>query len=297
MKIYKIPVEDKFNLDHQEFVWPPTNQINGFDFGVEQDFSNWLDRHPDLLTDNPIKADWLYAPIYLNRYFFANKDSAGNWGGGLEVLEEKVQRIKFYDMPTFIIAEADVRVINPSIDWRDLTIFCASRRGDIGIDIPLLCGPHPFPPLPDKKWLASFMGNLETDGIRMAMREELEGMEECRVEHAGVPSDEFAKIMLESYIALAPRGQGAQSFRFYEAMQLGVVPFYISDMDARPFKQWIDWDICSFWMKDTVHLKDYLGMLSKDKLLKMGKFAKTIYDDFLSYGNWCKFVIRTLELL
>jgi hypothetical protein len=297
MKIYKIPVEDKFNLDHQEFVWPPTNQINGFDFGVEQDFSSWLDRNPDLLTDNPIKADWAYVPIFWNRYFFANRDSGGNWGGGVEELSEEVDRILSYDIPSFTIAEADIRVMMPDIYWNDMVMFCASRRGSIGIDIPLLCGPHPFPDLPEKIWLASFMGNLETDGIRMAMREELEGMEECRVEHAGVPSDEFAKIMLESYIALAPRGQGAQSFRFYEAMQLGVVPFYISDMDARPFKRWIDWDICSFWMKDTVHLKDYLGMLSKDKLLKMGKFAKTIYDDFLSYGNWCKFVIRTLETL
>lgn len=297
MRIYRIPVEDKFKLDHQEFVWPPQNQVLGGDRGVEQDFDEWIN---DMLVNDLSEADWIYCPIYWNRYFFANKDSAGDWGGGIEELAEEVERILSYDMPTFTIAEADIRVMIPNIYWKDMVMFCASRRGSIGIDIPLLSEPHPFPsPLPEKKWLASFMGNLETDGIRMAMREELEGREDCRIEHAGVPADEFTRIMLESYIGLSPRGQGAQSFRMYEAMQLGVVPFYISDMDCRPFQNWIDWDICSFWVNSTERLNDYIEKLNeyKDKLIHMGYLAKTTYDDFLSYGNWCKFVIRELDLL
>jgi len=299
MKIYRMPVKDKFHLDHQEFVWPPQNQVPNGDRGVEQDFDEWI-LQDEMLVDDMSKADWMYVPIFWNRHFFANRDLGGNWGGNVDELAEEVERILSYDMPTFTIAEADIRVMMPDIYWNDMVMFCASRRGNTGIDIPLLSEPHPFPsPLPEKKWLASFMGNLETDGIRMSMRDELTGMDECRVEHAGVPTDEFTKIMLESYIALAPRGQGAQSFRFYEAMQLGVVPFYISDMDARPFQNWIDWDICSFWMKDTLYLKNYLNMLDKirGKLIKMGEFSKITYDDFLSYGNWCKFVIRTLETL
>jgi hypothetical protein len=52
-------------------------------------------------------------------------------------------------------------------------------------------------------------------------------------------------------------------------------------------------------MKDTLYLKNYLNMLDKirGKLIKMGEFSKITYDDFLGYGEWCKFVIRTLETL
>jgi hypothetical protein len=70
-------------------------------------------------------------------------------------------------------------------------------------------------------------------------------------------------------------------------------------MDCRPFRNYIDWDICSFWVNSTERLNDYIEKLNeyKDKLIHMGYLAKTTYDDFLSYGNWCKFVIRELDLL
>jgi hypothetical protein len=298
MKIFIIPVDEKFQPDHQDYIWPPQNARKDMDFGVEQDFLWWLQSHSELLVDDPAKADWLYVPIFFNRYYIGNLDEDGHWGGGIEALSEEVDRILSYEMPTFTISEADIRVIKPSINWKDMIIFCASRRGDIGIDIPLLSAPHLIPELPEKKYLASFSGNLETDGIRMAMREELK-REDCLIEHVANGSEYFVNVMLESYIALCPRGQGAQSYRMYEAMQLGTVPLYISDLDCRPFRNWLDWDICSFWTNTTDRLNNYLSKLAehKDKLKHMGYLAKCTYDDFLSYGNWCKFVIRELDLL
>jgi hypothetical protein len=299
MKIYRLPINDLFRPNLQEYIWPPQNTQPGEDRGVEQDFDEWILLQDNLLVDDLAKADWLYAPVFYNRYYINTPDEDGHWGGGIEALSEEIERILSYEMPTFTISEADIRVIKPSIDWKDMTIFCASRRGDIGIDIPLLSAPHLIPELPEKKYLASFSGNLETDGIRMAMREELKDREDCLIEHVANGSEYLVNVILESYIALCPRGQGAQSFRMYEAMQLGTVPLYISDLDCRPFKNWIDYDICSFWANTTDGLNEYLSKLAeyKDKLKHMGYLAKCTYDDFLSYGKWCKFVIRELELL
>lgn len=300
MKIYKMPVDSKFRPDHQNYVWPPQNKRPNMDFGVEQDFEKWI-TGSDLLTDDLGIADWIYLPVYFNRYYINTPDEDGHWGGGVEELSELIYGTLGYGIPTFVISEADERTLHPQINWGDLIMFCASRR-DYGkrIDIPLLSAPHAFPSvIPEKRWLASFIGSIWTDGVRIGMKEELENQDEFFVESDNKGEDYFVNLMLSSYIALCPRGTGGQSFRMYESMQLGTVPFYIGDMDCRPFKNWIDWDICSFWMKDTVYLKNYLRMVgnNKKKLLKMGELAQCTYEDFLSYGNWCKFVIRELELL
>jgi len=120
------------------------------------------------------------------------------------------------------------------------------------------------------------------------------------VEHANNGTEYFIDLMISSYIALCPRGQGAQSFRFYEAMQLETVPLYISDLDCRPFKKWIDWNKCSFWVENANNLSSYLRGLEisyGDDLRIKGQNAKYAYDKFLSYGNWCPYVIKELELL
>ena len=300
MKIYKLPVDSILRPSHQEYLWPPANQRSGWDYGVEQDFEWWLDDREDILVDDIEKADWLYLPVYWNRYYINTPDKEGRWGGGVELLEECVHDALGYGIPTFTISEADEKVLHSEINWGSLLMFVASRRGDIGIDIPLLSGRHDFPDdIPYKKWLASFVGNLATDGIRIDMRTSLQRRNDCLIEHGEYGEEYFVNLMLESYIALCPRGTGGQSFRMYEAMQLGTVPMYISDMDCRPFKNWIDWDICSFWVNSTDKLNEYIGCLGAhtDKLLKMGELAKATFDDHLGYGKWCKFVIRELELI
>ena len=86
-----------------------------------------------------------------------------------------------------------------------------------------------------------------------------------------------------------------QSFRFYEAMQLGTVPLYLSDVDCRPFKKWIDWDECSLYRDTTEGLGEYLDSLDKKQLLDMGHWASIIYREELAYGQWCRYVIEELK--
>ena len=298
MKIYLYKVDDKLQPDHQNYIWPPQNQKQ--DRGVEQDFYEWSILQDDLLTDDLGEADYIYLPIFWNRFYINTPDADGHWGGGTDKLNEQVSEVLRYGIPVFTISEADEFILHPQINWGDMIMFISSRRGDKGIDIPLLSASHDLPSkIPDKKYLASFVGSLGTDGTRTAMQEALKDREDCWIEHAGKGSEYFVNLMLSSYIALCPRGTGGQSFRFYEAMQLGVVPLYISDVDCRPFKNWIDWNLCSIYFSSPNKLSFWMDFYDNDKILlkNLGDNAKFTYDNFLAYRKWCKFVIKELELL
>jgi hypothetical protein len=52
----------------------------------------------------------------------------------------------------------------------------------------------------------------------------------------------FINVTLQSKFCLAPRGFGRSSFRFFEAMLLGVVPVYFwDDIEWLPYKDKIDY--------------------------------------------------------
>jgi hypothetical protein len=281
-----------FTKPDQGFVWPPRNGDEGQDKGVEQDFFRWMGY---VVEVGPV--EWAYLPIFWNRYYINN-----GWGSkGLEELQQEINDCRKWRKGEkwFTVCEYDLRTIQPFFDLHDLVVFTASRRKESSdIDIPLLSAPHPVVESnPNKEWLACFLGHMQTDGSRIKMGEALADRKDCRIEHANYGPNMFRDVMMHSYIALAPRGQGAQSFRFYEAMQLGVVPLYISDLDCRPFKQWIDWDSCSLYLPSTENLNEFLDSLSPRKLLEMGRKAKQVYDEQLAYGMWCPYVLKTLETL
>lgn len=299
MYIYVIPSADGFQDKTQSFVWPPRNRAPGQDYGVEQDFFTWLLQSPHSV--GYYQADWAYCSIFWNRWYLGHNDEDGHWGGtqaARAALQAEIDR-QYCGKPWFTIAEADLAALQPYLDLHGMIVFCASRRQRVwGIDIPLLAAPHPVPATPpDKRHLACFLGHMQTDGLRIRMGEALQGWPDCRIEHANHGPDEFAVAVLSSYIALAPRGQGAQSFRFYEAMQLGTVPLYLTDIDCRPFPMYIPWDECSFLHDNPATLPGFLDALSQDKerLLAMGQRAAQVYREDLAYGQWCRYVIRYLE--
>ena len=294
-----LQVNSEFLPDHQGFVWPPRNGDPGQDKGVEQDFFRWATTQEYKFED----GDWAYLPIYWNRYYINNE-----WGNaGIVELQHEIDRCReIADQDGakrwFTICEYDLRALQPQLNLHGLVVFCSSRRKKetAFADLPLLSAPHPYlSTMPEyhKEYKASFLGHMQTDGVRIKMGEALQGRSDCRVEHANYGPDMFRDVIVRSYIALAPRGQGAQSFRFYEAMQLGTVPLYISDMDCRPFKQWIDWDSCSLYQPNVDTLNEYIDSFSHEQLLEMGRNAQWVYNNQLVYGKWCPYVIKTLEQL
>lgn len=291
MKIHILPVDPLFQPETQDFVSPPHNE----QWNISRDFLAWLEAQPRLLVARESRADWSYLPIFWNAFYI-------NHGWGEELQEELQAQIYLQvsrNRPTFTICEYDIAQMQPHLDLCNMVVFTASRREEgTGIDIPLLCTPHALPEtLPEKRYLASFVGNLDTWGIRSGMVDELGERDDCYLEHEQRGTDFFVNLMLESYVALAPRGHGGQSFRFYEAMQLGTVPCYVSDLDCRPFKKWIDWDACSLWLPSPAGLRDLLTDIPRERLLAMGAEAARVYDEHLRYGRWCGYVIKELETL
>lgn len=291
-KIYIIDVPQEFRPTSQNYQMPPHN----LDFGVEQNFDLWLRQQPSLLVDNPGDADWLFLQPFWNRLFIVtwrwaqDEEAIGrcaDWLAGLRTVLGFSQ--------VFTVCEWDPLEERPEIDVSDMVVFTSGRRGEGGIDIPLLCTPHKRPSaLPEKQWLASFVGNIGTSGWRTEMQEALAGRDDCLVEHAQEGTDYFVDTLLKSHVALAPRGFRGQSFRFYEAMDLGVVPLLIGDMDTRPFKNWIPWDDISLYLPSGVDLGKELDWLDPNELLKMGERASAIYHGELRYGQWCKYIISEL---
>lgn len=288
MKIFILPVDTLFQPERQNFTAPPHN----LDFGVEQDFLAWLQAQPDLLTDDPDEADWLLFQPYWNRLY------VNTWGqSGIPELQAEIERLVNRDRRVFTVCEYDITELQrDEIDLCGMTVFCASRYGESGIDVPLLCSPHTLPEtLPGKCYLASFIGNAAPWGVRTGMWDELGERDDCHLENDNHGTDFFVNLMLESYVGLAPRGNGGSSFRFYEAMQLGVVPCHIGEPDVRPFPDVIDWDSCSLYLPSPHGLRDLLAGIPKGRLLEMGACAARVYDEHLRYGQWCRYVIEALE--
>jgi len=94
----------------------------------------------------------------------------------------------------------------------------------------------------------------------------------------------FITTTINSKFALAPRGYGRASFRFFECFLLGTIPIYIwNDINWLPFQNIIDYSrLCiSIHVSEIDNLEDIL--LSIDK---------TRYNDMLSYYNEIKYLFE-----
>ncbi|MEX2006650.1 MAG: exostosin family protein [Candidatus Saccharimonadales bacterium] len=284
MKIYILPIDSKLQPDSQKFEYPAGNS----DYGVEQDFLRYISTK-SLATDSPTEAGWHYLPVFWTRWHLNH-----NYGKeGLKELQAEVSKSLIDPQRTFTICQYDD---GPVIDLGPVTVFLASRKTKAGLDIPLLRNPLKTPFFkPRKQYLASFVGRLDTHPIRKQMAMALEGRDDIMISDGDKGQKFFVNETLRSYTALCPRGYGGSSFRFYEAMQLGIAPLLIGDIDTRPFKKYIAWDSVSFYIKNAEKLPALLDGLDKKRLKYMGSMAKKTYMNHLQYGKWGDYVIKELE--
>lgn len=108
--------------------------------------------------------------------------------------------------------------------------------------------------------LASFIGSI-THPLRTTLVQSLNSYKNiCLCARNGwtpdVPknhADEFIQITKRSKFGLAPRGYGPSSFRFFEIMEMGVVPVYIHDgINALPYQEILDYSKFSI----LIHIND-----------------------------------------
>jgi len=285
MKIYILPVNQSTQPSRQNNIYPAHND----DYGVEQDFFEFLCRNPKLLTDRVEEADWHYLPIYWTRWL-VNHDY-GKLGNN--ELQQYVDKALISPRKTFTICQYDD---GPVVNLHGTTVLLSSRKTKVGIDIPLLSSAHKIPLFkPRKKYLASFIGRVSTHKIRAKISNIISGNDKCLFIDGDIGTKKYVSLMLKSYVALCPRGYGGSSFRFYESMQLGLIPFLIGDIDTRPFKKYIEWDKFSFYTDHPKKIMEIINKYADKELQEMGKIAKEVWDKDLSYQKWCNFVLKELE--
>ncbi|HEY5326201.1 MAG TPA: exostosin family protein [Mucilaginibacter sp.] len=295
MKIFILATPALLQPKKQSFKYPSHNK----DYGIEQDFYKWLKKQKNILTNNPSEANRHYLPVYWTRWHINHNFAAH--GEGLAQLQEEVNKIMIDDKKTFTITQFDGGTL---INTGKAVEFTGARTINEGIDIPILCSPHRKPPLPvKKKYLASFNGSFTTHPIRVEMEKRFETNPDILIQ-GGLPTrfykrwfwaKNFNLNTMASYIALCPRGTSCNSFRFFEAMQLGVAPCLIGDMDVRPFKKFIPWDEISYYASTVNELENLLQNLDKKEAIEKGKKAYQYYKNELYYQKWCRYVIKELE--
>ena len=139
-----------------------------------------------------------------------------------------------------------------------------------------------------KKNLCSFVGTL-THKLRTDMFKILKDKSNFLLIDSGAWSSNikiekqrtFIDTTIESKFALAPRGYGRTSFRFFEIMQLGCIPVYIwNDIEWLPYKDIIDYEkLCI-----SINIKDINTL--EEKLLKIDEIK---YNEIFNYYNEKKF--------
>lgn len=286
LKIYILPVHKILQPGSTWMVYPFNHND---DYGLEQDFLFYLQSNVELLTNDPKEADFHYLPVFWTRWIYNHDWGLGEGG----TLQQHVDRAILDDSKTVTIVQC---AHNIRTKLGKTTIFWGSRSIKEGLDVPLICKEHKLPAqIPEKKYLVSFVGRLETHYIRGEMVRSFNNIPETRIMNCSMGTAYFVEKILESYITLCPRGYGGNSFRFFETMQLGGVPFLIGDIDIRPFKRYIDWANCSFYAKTGCQAVDIVKKCRKEDLLIMGDTCAKIWREKLTFGKWCKYVLKELE--
>lgn len=295
MKIFILNTPILIKPNQQAIKYPAHNK----DYGIEQDFEIWLKKQKNILTNNPAKADWHYLPVYWTRWHINH--SFGTDAPALAQLHTEVNKVIIDDAKTFTITQFDGGTL---LNLGKTIEFTAARTINTGIDIPIICSPHRKPPVPPKKkYLASFNGLFGTHPIRAEMADKYNDNKDILVQ-GGLPTrfykrwfwgKSFNVRTMESYVALSPRGTSCNSFRFFEAMQLGTAPCLIGDVDVRPFKKFIPWDEISYYVPSVEELDHLLKNLDKTEALEKGKKAFQYWKNELYYQKWCKYVLKELD--
>jgi hypothetical protein len=164
-----------------------------------------------------------------------------------------------------------------------------------GIPIPLVCSPIRYKNENNKKDIfCSFVGS-KTHTVRDKMVDALKNDSmfyiDCGEWSFNIEKHKethFLDIISRSKFTLCPRGYGAQSFRFYEALQLGSVPIYIHDDNKwLPYSDILEWNTFAIVLhiKDIDTLKDILLSITEDELGNMIESGKRAYNNYFKMDN------------
>lgn len=187
--------------------------------------------------------------------------------------------------------------------------LCFSAGGNVQganiIPIPLICSPLPVqvPENIDRKVLASFVGSA-THPIRIQMAESCKSSKNIVIYMKGwTPSvsqnefETFVNLTANSKFCLCPRGYGLNSFRLYEAMQLGSIPVVITNNFYLPWEDELDWSKFAVLVSEDQipHLEDILTGYSEEQITSMRVEGKRLWEEYFSMNGLYKNILKRIK--
>lgn len=159
-------------------------------------------------------------------------------------------------------------------------------------------------PYAERDITCSFVGSL-THPCRCRMLDALAGINGFvlhgfagwRIDVPQNMADLFVDVTQRSKFALAPRGYGPSSFRFFEIAQLGVVPVYVHDGDnALPFRDVLDYTKFAIviHIDDIAQLPAMLSAISEAQYTSMLQELDAVTSQHFSMQGACENVMRIL---
>ena len=174
------------------------------------------------------------------------------------------------------------------------------------IPIPLICSQLPayLTKIENfkKSYLASFVGS-NTHPIRTMMAEACKNVSEISIKMKGwspaVSETDFHSFLesaTQSEFCLCPRGYGLNSFRLYEAMQLGCIPVIITDEFYLPWQDELNWNEFSVLIsKDNIpNIADILKTYKPEDINRMRNKIKEIYPMYFTMDGLYKNILKRL---
>ena len=143
----------------------------------------------------------------------------------------------------------------------------------------------------EKQILCSFIGNITSNHIQPNVRDIMKKTLSLNPKFIFFDSGgwtpsvgvdlqkKFVNLTRDSKFALAPRGYGRGSFRFFECFQLGTIPIYLwNDIEWLPFKNVIDYSrLCiSLHISQINSLEQKLESITEDDYNKMFDYYNEI---------------------
>jgi len=186
------------------------------------------------------------------------------------------------------------------------TIVFSAGGNSGGIPIPLVCSPINIHKLnfSRRDIFCSFIGS-DTHNVRKIMTLSFKDDPLFYIQNGewswslnNVKQDTFLNVTSRSKFTLCPRGYGAQSFRFYEALQLGSVPIYVHD-DTKwlPYSNVLNWNEFSIGIhiNDISSLKEQLLSISDEQLSIMRHNGKIAYEKYFAMDNLPRLILEHLK--
>lgn len=150
-----------------------------------------------------------------------------------------------------------------------------------------------------KEILCSFVGNITSNHVTPNVRVELFNIlgndPNFKLINSGGWTPEvnknlqniFIETTINSKFALAPRGYGRSSFRFFECFKLGTIPIYIwNDINWLPFKNKINYDkLCIvIHVSELNKLYSIISSIKEDEYINMLNYYQEIKELFTLDG-------------